>query len=1780
MPRTPAPVDALPTIALRQLRGITSLWTTLPSLLLVLTALGPADAQTTAMGSLAAQMQPGTWAELVTNNIKATLGATTTSLNILGYATGGAWDPLSQQYFFIGSDHGEPPRFVSYSAKTNTWQRLPSPAWFAGDSMHGYDHTTIDPATGTLYHRKFGSGRYEVWKYHIATAVWSRLPDPPAADYQTCCMGLAFFPELNGLVMFNAVGGVGDGVLYLFNVSTQKWTSLARGLTTASTYNQFAEYNTVRKVVLFGDQKIYGASSTGTVTALKPAPVSLRVVSAVVNVDPVSGNYVVLAGNRAFYRYDIALDAWTTLPAPPQGVFTTAWSSSSVTSVVGVPVSSYGVMMFISCNLDQCRVHLYKHTTAGSGQPVDNTAPTVALAAPATNTTVSGTAVTVSAVASDDTGVVGVQFKLDGVTLAAEDTTSPYSIAWDTTKTSGGSHALTAVARDAAGNTATSPPVTVTVQSTTTSADTQAPSVTFSAPAALATLSGAVTVAASATDNVAVQGVQFKLDGVNLGAKDLTPPYSLTWDTSTAPDGRHVLTAVASDAAGNSTTSAGVTVTVNNQVATTADSDFAARCATPGVVRCFTFDDQAATSPYLDAGGWASPVVDTAVKASGGGSLKFTIPSNSGANASGDFQMNFTAGSLPCRSATCPGPYPTQFGDGQEFYVQWRQRFSPEMLDSGLAQDGWKQIIIGEGDRVGDPAFSCTDNDVVMFNGYNRRFPQMYHSCGAKVPEGGSTGAYEGLEVPVSPPLGDFMLQNGTAVQPCRYVEQPGDMRSGCFRYRPNEWMTFMIRIKVNGWFRNDGNYLHNDTIQLWAARQGQPFVLVLDRSPEAGTGYDIYNPDPSLVKFGKLWLLPYITAKDTSVSHPTGYTWYDEVIVSSGPIPAPGGATLPPADTTAPSVPAGLTATVVSSSQINLAWSASTDNVGVTGYRIYRNGSEIASTSSLAYQATGLAASTTYAFQVGAYDAAGNTSAQSPVASATTQAAPSPSTGLLSITNLVPTRYRVASLGVGSQYYIDRTYTLSSIPTLLAGGQWIKTANDDKFNTSSAFLSFSINQPATVYVAYSQLATVLPAWLSGWTNTGTTLQTTDRPLRVYSRAYPAGTVTLGGNWASPAAGSEEMYVVLVKGAGDTTQPTVAISAPAAGATVSGTIAVSATAFDDVGIAGVQFKLDGVNLGAEDTTNAYSVSWNTATAAGGAHTLTAVARDAVGNQTTSAAVTVTVNNSSSLAITNVVPTRYQVATLSAGSTYYIDRSYTLPAIPGLLTGGALWVKTANDDKFNTSTSFLSFTVNQPVTVYVSYKQNISALPAWLSGWTYTGTTWTVRQITDLSLRVYSKSFPAGSITLGGNSAAPASGSIEMYLVTVTAAPSSTAAAAISSATSTTTLASGPTQPPGSPEPAGPVLSVTPSDPWCSRVNTATPGTHIVFAPGTYAAGCRITAVGSPDAPIVLRSQSDTPGTQATFIHAVSAPDPLLDLQDVAHLVLRGFVFAATPPDVEAIRIGPAHDLLVEANAFAGLGGHAFSATAADTQRLTLRDNTFLASGVTPLVFGCPDGSCRSTDLLLEDNVIDGVTAGPGLTLALNSSAIVRRNTIAATHGPGVLVAGSALPTAPTLIEQNYIEGALTDAGVLLSGGPALVRNNALVANALGGLRAVNPSAPHLQQHIWLVHNTLLDNATAGISVADWAPGADNVIAFNAIRPLSGTPVLRPTAPSATVLGNFTCTPAGSCFVQATTAPYDLTPGLLSPLRDAAGAGLEPWRPVDDFFGLPRGAVADVGAFER
>jgi hypothetical protein len=310
--------------------------------------------------------------------------------------------------------------------------------------------------------------------------------------------------------------------------------------------------------------------------------------------------------------------------------------------------------------------------------------------------------------------------------------------------------------------------------------------------------------------------------------------------------------------------------------------DFATRRAQPGVLRSVGFDAVSdITGAYGDNSGIttgaATPSFDNSVKASGAGSLKFTIPPFSGADSSGTYFTNFSSDLL------------LQFGENQEFYVQWRQRFSPEFLNTVYAGGGgWKQIIISTGDKPGCTRSSsasglcyssCTELETVANNPNQLGFPQMYNSCA------GSSwhGAFEGLYEPFG--ASDFKLQNARVSPYCLYSQSGAGHfppAGNCFAYVANEWMTFQIRIQT-GPRNNDG--WTGSRVTLWVARENQPSELVIDRPIVLNAGSAAADQ-----KFGKVWLLPYNTGKSSAQDHPTAFTWYDELIISRTRIadPAP----------------------------------------------------------------------------------------------------------------------------------------------------------------------------------------------------------------------------------------------------------------------------------------------------------------------------------------------------------------------------------------------------------------------------------------------------------------------------------------------------------------------------------------------------------------------------------------------------------------------------------------------------------------------------------------------------------------------------------------------------------------------------------------------------------------------------------------------------------------------------------------------------------------------------
>jgi len=170
--------------------------------------------------------------------------------------------------------------------------------------------------------------------------------------------------------------------------------------------------------------------------------------------------------------------------------------------------------------------------------------------------------------ATDSNGVAGVQYQLDGVNLGPEQTSAPFGYSWVSTSVADGYHELTAVARDAANNVATSTPVGIWVVNQA-GVESNSPAVQIDSISNANSLTGTVQFNATVSDDTAVGAVWWLVDGAynpsGPGQQTTASPWRLTWDTTTMSNQSHVLTAIAWDSWHNAAVSSPVTVTIANQ---------------------------------------------------------------------------------------------------------------------------------------------------------------------------------------------------------------------------------------------------------------------------------------------------------------------------------------------------------------------------------------------------------------------------------------------------------------------------------------------------------------------------------------------------------------------------------------------------------------------------------------------------------------------------------------------------------------------------------------------------------------------------------------------------------------------------------------------------------------------------------------------------------------------------------------------------------------------------------------------------------------------------------------------------------------------------------------------------------------------------------------------------------------------------------------------------------------------------------------------------------------
>ena len=124
--------------------------------------------------------------------------------------------------------------------------------------------------------------------------------------------------------------------------------------------------------------------------------------------------------------------------------------------------------------------------------------------------------------------------------------------------------------------------------------------------------------------------------------------------------------------------------------------------------------------------------------------------------------------------------------------------------------------------------------------------------------------------------------------------------------------------------------------------------------------------------------------------------------------------------------------------------------------------------------------------------------------------------------------RHASGSLEKNQPSYTDRRYVFTQVPQSLAGAEIIRTSNEDEGSRGNAFLTFDLALASTVYVAHDVRVKQRPEWLTAFADANLTVTTTDTQFRLWSKEFPPGKVTLGGNIAAQE-GSKASYFVIIQ---------------------------------------------------------------------------------------------------------------------------------------------------------------------------------------------------------------------------------------------------------------------------------------------------------------------------------------------------------------------------------------------------------------------------------------------------------------------------------------------------------------------------------------------------------------------------------------------------------------------------------------------------------------------------
>jgi hypothetical protein len=761
-----------------------------------------------------------------------------------------------------------------------------------------------------------------------------------------------------------------------------------------------------------------------------------------------------------------------------------------------------------------------------------------------------------------------------------------------------------------------------TVSFTSTAPDTTPPTVSITAPAASAQVTNTVTVTADAADDVAVAGVQFMLDGSALGSEDTTAPYSVSWDTTTIGNGNHTLTARARDSL-NQTTSAGVTVTVQN-------TDPRATLGEWGPVMDWPLVSVHATLFYtgdiLMWDAWDAPNTNaklwnpntnvwTDVPLSIANSELFCAGQATGSN--GELVVmggHSTSGTLGTKTVYAFNPITRTWNRKTDMqFARWYPSVT-QMADNRLVTFSGQG---SSGNYSNTPeVFNPSTNTISSLPFTTPELAEVQYPQTSLIPSGKimSISSEHGGVMLYDPAnsswnrVGTTQRPYGvwTSYAPGKYIITGGGLTFNDYHDTPDDPnavaaqkttrlldMTSGTPVWTNGGDMKFGRSFHNVTMLPTGkalAIGGANIVSDFARAEQSTITAEQWDPNTNA------WTAMASPAKPR-MYHSISMLLPDGRVLSSG-----GGRLSPATDELNAQIysppymfqgPRPTITTAPTSAAHNTTIDITSPNAG-----------DISKVTLSTLGSVTHTADWNQHFMELPFTQNGDTLSITMPANA----------------NIAPENYYmlfvVNSSGVPSQAKIIKLGTPdTTAPT-------ITNVQHSAVSGTSATVSWTTNEQADTQIEYGTTTAY---------GSSTTLDTTQ--TTAHSQTLSGLTTnTLYHYRVKSRDGSGNLAVsgdnTFTTTAPDTTAPTVSITAPSNNATISGSLTITANASDNVGVSGVQFKLDGTNLGSEDTSSPYSTAWDTTTVSNGNHTLTVVARDAASNTTTSSTITVNVQNTS------------------------------------------------------------------------------------------------------------------------------------------------------------------------------------------------------------------------------------------------------------------------------------------------------------------------------------------------------------------------------------------------------------------------------------------------------------------------------------------------------------------------------------------------------------------------